>query len=611
MPLPGTATAEVIVPSGYTSHVLYSWGDPVSGGPAWLPDASQGWAEQEQQAGMHHDGIAYFPVEWRRNAKKAKKQWSQRGLLCINHEYTDIGLLFSDFQANWDANKSKKMLAAHGVSVIEVRRKKDAKGKTRSWIVRRPSKYGRRITGYTPMDIVGPARGSDFLKTAADPNGTTVLGTLNNCGGAATPWGTYVTGEENYDFYFKQPSPATLEEKRYMQSSLSGIFKVHEGDPRFDMRVEGNRNEPNRFGWIVEIDPYKPNSTPRKLTALGRFKHEMAAVSLTRDGRAVAYSGDDERNNYLYKFVASRTVKQARKLRKSPLEDGTLYVAKFSAGGTSNDDLGTGEWIPLTPSHPALSGWTLDKILVFTRLAADAVGATRMDRPEWISIAPDGQGYVTCTNNTRRGTTTTNSTEGDGGVTSPFTAAVDEVNPRSSSGSVKGNPYGHIVRWKEDADADSTTFTWDIFVLAGDRTNPASLSGYAPGGNINGDDFACPDAVTVDRQGRVWVGTDMFSTEAGVGAYANLKNNVLLAANPTTKEFRRFLVGPVGCEVTGVAFTPDNKTMFVDIQHPGEPAAILASSITDVTCSWPGAPGSRPRSSTLVITKDDGGVIGT
>lgn len=588
--LPTVAQETVTVAAGYTANVLIAWGDPVSNGPAFVPDASQTWVEQEQQAGMHHDGIAFFPIN------------HQRGLLCINHEYADPGLLFTDFLASWSPEKSKKSLAAHGVSVIEVRRVDRGRNGFGPWEVVRPSRWGRRITGYTPTRVVGPAAGSDYLKTAADPTGTVVLGTLNNCGGSATPWGTYVTGEENYDFYFRQPPAADLtpEERRYMQSSLSGAMRIHLGDPRFDMLVDGNRNEPNRFGWIVEIDPHDPRSTPLKLTALGRFKHEMAEVRLTADGRAVAYSGDDERNNYIYKFVGSRTVKEARQQKKSPLEDGTLYVAKFEAGGTTGDGMGTGQWIPLTPDHPALAGKTLDWILVYTRLAADLVGATRMDRPEWIDVAPDGQVYATLTNNTRRGTATTNPTEGDG-ATIPFPIPLDEANPR------RVNAFGHIIRWREDGDADATTFTWDIFTLAGDPTNPAGLNG----GNIVGDTFACPDSVTVDDDGRIWIGTDMFSAEMGAGPYANLKNNMLLAADPETKEFRRFMVAPAGAEVTGITFSSDRRAMFVDIQHPGEPPTIFTQKIEDVLCHWPDGGESRPRSATLVITKDDGGVIGT
>ncbi|MFN6122305.1 MAG: PhoX family protein [Actinomycetes bacterium] len=601
VPLPLVAQKGVTVPPGYTAEVLFAWGDPVSNGPAWVPDASQGWQEQEQQAGMHHDGIAFFPIN------------HQRGLLCINHEYTDTGLLFTDLKANWSPDKSKKLLAAHGVSVIEVRRVNGRRTQAGRWQVVRPSRFGRRITGYTPMRVVGPAAGSEHLKTAADPTGTMVLGTLNNCGGSATPWGTYVTGEENYDFYFRQPAAADLtpEERRYMQSALSGVIGVHVGDPRFDMLVEGNRNEPNRFGYMVEIDPFDPRSTPIKLTGLGRYKHEMAAVRLTSDGRAVAYSGDDERNNYIYKFVGSRTVRQARRAKQSPLEEGTLYVARFSAGGAEGDMMGVGEWIPLTTDNPMLAGWTNDRIHVFTRLAADAVGATRMDRPEWISVAPDGQVYATLTNNTRRGRATTNPTEARGLVES-FVVPNDDANPR---GGAAGNPYGQIVRWTEQGDADALTFTWDVFVLAGDPANPAGLPaglGGAPaGGNVQGDICACPDAVTVDRDGRVWIGTDMFSTEAGVGAYANLKNNTLLAADPATKEFRRFLVGPAGCEVTGITFTPEGRAMFVDIQHPGEPPEIFTHSLANVLTDWPDGGGARPRSATLVITKDDGGVIGT
>jgi secreted PhoX family phosphatase len=621
VPLPSVAQLDLTVAEGYTAKVLYAWGDPVSNGPAFLPDASQTWVEQEQQAGMHHDGIAFFAFN------------DDRGLLAINHEYCDPGLLFpmigEQNEPVWSADKAKKLLAAHGVSVIEVRRRgrhdghrghhhgsHGSHGSEGEWEVKRPSRWGRRITGYTPTRVVGPAAGSPLLQTGADPTGRTVLGTLNNCGGSATPWGTYVTGEENYDFYFLHPAggPAalTLEERRYMQSALSGAIGVHKGDPRFDMNVPGNRNEPNRFGWIVEIDPFDPRSTPLKLTGLGRFKHEMAAVRLTRDGRAVAYSGDDERNNYVYKFIGSRTVKQAKRARRSPLEDGTLYVARFEPGDAAGDGMGSGEWIPLTPDNPALAGWSIDRILVYARLAADAVGATRMDRPEWISVAPDGHVYVCCTNNTRRGRSTTNPTEAAGELPTNFTAPTDDANPR---GGAAGNPYGQIIRWREDGDADALTFTWDIFALAGDPGNPAGLPdglGGAPaGGNVVGDIYAAPDAVTVDGAGRIWIGTDLFSAEAGLGPYANLTNNVLLAADPVTRETRRFMVGPVGCEVTGITFNPDRTAMFVDIQHPGEPASIFTNNFADVQTSWPDFGGARPRSATMVITKDDGGVIGT
>lgn len=607
VPLPATAQLGVTVAPGYTAAVLYAWGDPISDGPAFVNDGSQSWAEQEQQSGMHHDGIAFFPIGRR------------RGLLAINHEYCDTGLLFpvpgEQLDPVWSADKAKKVLAAHGVSVIEVRHERRGRGPGH-WVVERPSKFARRITGYTPMQVVGPAAGSDLLKTTADPDGTTILGTLNNCGGSATPWGTYVTGEENYDFYFLHPAGGsaalTLEERRYMQSALSGLMGVHKGDPRFDMNVAGNRNEPNRFGWMVEIDPTDPTSTPKKLTGLGRFKHEMAAVRLTADGRAVAYSGDDERNNYVYKFVGSRTVEEARELGVSPLEDGTLYVAKFEAGDAPGDMLGTGSWIPLTTDNPALAGWSIDRILVFARLAGDAVGATRMDRPEWLSVAPDGHVYVCCTNNTRRGRSTTNPTEGAGANPTSLVVPTDDANPRGGSA---GNPYGQILRWMEDGDADSLTFTWDLFVLAGDPANPSSLPagiGGAPaGGNIDGDMFACPDAITVDPDGRVWVGTDMFSSEMGAGPYLNLKNNMLVCADPDTRQFRRFLVGPAGCEVTGITFSRDQTAMFLDIQHPGEPPEIFTNNLANVLTNWPDFNGARPRSATLVITKDDGGVIGT
>jgi uncharacterized protein len=588
----------ITVPPGYTATVLYAWGDPVSNGPAFAFDASQDAAAQAVQAGMHHDGIFFFPLKKRSNGSK-------RGLLCINHEYVDPGLLYTDGMANWSAAKVAKALAAHGVSVIEVQRKNGA------WQVVRPSSYGRRITGATPMDVVGPARGSALLKTAADLTGTVVLGTLNNCGSGQSPWGTYVTCEENFNGYFGWDPTfvptyvPTPEQNRYGITAAGFGYRWHEHDPRFNVRL--NPNEANRHGWMVEIDPYNPSSVPRKLTAMGRFKHESAAFAETKDGRAVVYSGDDERNNYIYKFVASVPWRKAIKNGVSPLAEGTLYVGRFDAGTPAGDEMGIGQWLPLTTTNPALAGMTIDNILVHARVAGDKVGATKMDRPEWMTVAPNGMVYVTLTNNSVRGRTTTNPAENPNSV-------ADEANPRSDT--TRGNPYGQIVRWRENGDADATTFTWDIFVLAGDPTNPGALNGYKPGGSVNGDMYGSPDGIWSDRDGRIWIQTDISTSALGLGPYARITNNMMLAAHPDTKETRRFLVGPKGCEITGVCNTPDGRTMFVDIQHPGElPNEVPSNPATPQAVSnWPDfrpIGQGRPRSGTIVITKNDGGVIGT
>ncbi len=579
--VPLNANDTVTVPVGYTARVLLAWGDPVvKGAPDFAFDASQDWKTQALQAGMHHDGLFYFP-------RHTDHDQSVEGIICVNHEYVDQGLLFPDGMVTWTADKVRKSIEAHGVSVVAVRLHKGA------WQVERDSRRNRRITGTTRTRLVGPAAGSPLLRTAADGSGKIALGTLNNCGSGQTPWGTYVTCEENFNGYFGWDGDytPTAAQNRYGIAKDGFGYRWHEFDPRFNVRL--HPNESNRFGWLVEIDPYDRDRTPYKMTACGRFKHESAAFRVTTDGKAVCYSGDDERNNYLYKFVSRDTIKKAKRNGESPLTNGTLYVARFDAGATPADGLGTGEWLALTTTNPALAGWKIDDILVNTRLAADLAGATKLDRTEWITCAPDGQNYVTFTNNSKR-------------------TAADEVNPRAATG--KGNPYGHIVRWREDGEFDATTFTWDIFVLAGDPTNPAALDGATPGGNVNGDMFGSPDGLWADRDGRIWIQTDISTATLGAGPYVNMPNNMMLVVDPATREIRRFLVGPKGCEITGVCATPDQRAMFVDIQHPGEPANELSDpSNPQAVSNWPDqrqAGQGRPRSATIVITRDDGGIIG-
>ena len=372
--IPVSAADTVVVPEGYTAKVLIAWGDPVSDGPAFKQDASNTAAEQAQQWGMHNDGVVYFPI-----------QGSQRGLLVQNIEYMDDVLLFPDGTANWTSEKTAKALAAHGVSIIEVREAlapKEKKGRRqRDWEVVRPSKYARRITGMTPITIGGPAAGDPRLNTSADPAGRTVLGTLNNCAMGHTPWGTYLACEENFNGYFRTngaPAPGSIE-ARYGLNATGAGYLLHTTDSRFSVAAEPN--EPNRFGWVVEIDPFQPNSKPIKRTALGRLKHEGAWVQETKHGRVVVYTGDDEVFEYIYRYVSNRPWRKALKDGISPLDDGILYVARFNADGT-------GCWLPLTPDNPALATWTLNDILINTRGAADAVGATKMDRPEWIDTFP-------------------------------------------------------------------------------------------------------------------------------------------------------------------------------------------------------------------------------
>lgn len=560
---PSSADTVVVAP-GYTAEVLIRWGDPVSNGPSFADDASNSAAEQAQQWGAHNDGLVYFPIGGS----------STHGLLVQNHEYADEGLLFPDGTANWDAAKTEKSMAAHGVGIIEVRKRRG------EWEVVRPSRYARRITMTTPMTIAGPAAGDALLQTSADPTGRSVLGTLNNCAMGYTPWGTYLTCEENINGYFRKLNSApTALEARYGINNAGFGYLWHTSHPRF--LVDTEPNEPNRFGWVVEIDPWNPNSTPVKHTALGRCKHEAARCQVARDGRLVVYTGDDERFEYVYKFISTLPWKEHRRRGESPLDHGTLYVAKFNAGFT-------GQWLELSPNNPALASWTLPQILVNARGAADAAGATKMDRPEWIETVPGKlMGLVTCTNNTRRGTGTN--------------PAVDAANPRTA------NNYGQIVRWGYDNDFTELTFWWDHHALAGDSADPAS------GATVNGDKYGSPDGLYVAPSGRIWIQTDVGIETINAGPYAGFGNNQMLCSDPVTKRTRRFLVGPNGCEVTGCMTTPDERTMFVGIQHPGETITFVGDpNNPKAVSSWPDGPtGGRPRSSLLVITKDDGGKIGT
>jgi hypothetical protein len=550
----------VVVPKGYTAKVLIAWGDPVSRGPEFKHDASNGSDDQEKQWGMHNDGLVYFPLSG-----------SSRGLLVQNHEYTDDVLLFPDGTANWTPEKTRKALAAHGVSVIEVCREGG------EWHVVRPSYFARRVTGYTPIRIGGPAKGDPRLRTSADPTGRWVLGTLNNCAMGYTPWGTYLACEENFNGYFRKNGPQTELERRYGITAAGFGYLWHTTDKRF--QVDEEPNEPNRFGWVTEINPFLPRSTPVKRTALGRFKHEGAWVQEARDGRVVVYSGDDEIGEYIYRYVSRLPWRKSFRRGIHPLNDGILYAGKFDADGF-------GEWLPLTPDNPRLAGWTLADILINTRGAADAAGATRMDRPEWIDTFPDKlTAIATLTNNSRRGST----------------FPVDTANPRGP------NAYGHIVQWSYAKDWTEDRFAWEIFALAGDPTNAST------GSTIVGDKYGSPDGLYVDPAGLLWIQTDVSGNALNSGAYAGFGNNQMLAADPQTRETRRFLTGPNVCEVTGVFMTPDRRTMFVGIQHPGEaPVGVNDPANPKRYSSWPdGANGQRPRSATIVITKDDGGPIGS
>lgn len=622
--IPISTGGTVIVPEGYTADVMYRWGDPIlPNAPAFKGDASETWVEQEQQSGDNHDGINFFPFPG--------TDGNSRGILAMNHEYINPEYMHTvaNFQRNDIPANTKKEQAAMGVSVIEVQR--NAAGK---WEYVKNSPYNRRITGYTPMAITGPAAGNAMLQTAADPAGTEVLGTLNNCGAGQTPWGTYITCEENFNGYFGTDTaftPTALE-NRYGISAAGFAYNWHKGDPRFDLNV--NRNEPNRHGWIVEIDPYAPASKPKKRTALGRFKHENAECVLSKMNKAVVYSGCDERGEYLYKFVSTGTYNAADKTSGANLLDaGILYVAKFSAGTVTGDNQGTGEWLALVHGQNGLTvanGFADQaEVLIKARQAADRVGATMMDRPEWVAAnrTKPGEVFLACTNNNRRGTTTASVNNVNGSTTAGSARPpVDEANPRAA------NDWGHVIRINEAGeDAAATTFIWDIYVIAG---NP-ELTGDKKGSSFidASNTFNSPDGIQVDPEGRLWIQSD--GAYQNTGNYVNQGNNQMLVADLANKKITRFLVGPDACEVTGVCWTPDSRTMFVNIQHPGEiassatnvhpnaPAAYKAQATDALKLAWAnanptgfskwpdGASGGRPRSATVVIRKNDGGVIGT
>ena len=568
-----TATRDSIsLPPGYRSSVLISWGQPLhSDGPAFDPTGNGTASAQEVQFGDNNDGMSLF----------AFPDDPNRALMAINNEYTNYRYLYPHGGMPSSLEEVRKAQASEGVSVIEIERKGPG------WQFVQSSPFNRRIHGNTPIRLSGPAAGHALLRTPSDTTGTRVLGTFQNCANGKTPWGTYLTCEENFTDCFgstdhKQSFNAA--QKRYGAVGASKEINWHPHDPRFDLAT--NPNELNRHGWVVEIDPFDPQSTPVKRTALGRFKHENAALAQTRDGRAVVYMGDDERGEFIYKFISRDKIDHANpKANRDLLDHGTLYVARFDDGDKNPDrPKGKGQWVELSHGKNGLDAsnqlTSQAEVLINARMAGSIVHATRMDRPEWIVVSPkDGQVYCTLTNNAKRGE--------DG-------QPVGGPNPREK------NVYGQILRWKANAnDHGAPDFSWDLFVVAG---NPAVHAGTPKGGssNINPQNmFNSPDGLGFDKAGRLWILTD--GDYSNGGDFAGMGNNQMLCADPSTGEIRRFMVGPVACEVTGISFSPDQKTLFVGIQHPGETGG----------STWPEhLPNGKPRSSVMAIRRDDGGIVG-
>ena len=549
----------VTVPKGYRWHVVARWGDPMWNRAIPFDQMTRGTgASQERAFGDNNDGMALF------NA-------SGRNILAVNHEYANLGVIYGGEGSGRPRNADdvRKGKAAHGVSIVEIVQK-DGR-----WSIVRDSPYNRKITPDTPMEITGPARGHALLRTVADPAGARSLGTWNNCGNGRTPWGTYLSCEENFHGYFSSSDPNLPlgpAFRRYGIGHTDRGYAWAMADERFD--IARHPNEPNRVGYVVEIDPLDPASTPKKRTALGRFRHENAEVVLAANGQVVVYMGDDERGEFLYRFVSDgRYVKGGD--NADLLETGRLFAAKFAAGGR-------GTWAELRPESTGMS--SLAEICVHTRMAASAVGATTMDRPEWVAANP-GKAEVYCclTNNKNRG-----KRPNKGGDPTP----VGGPNPRA------GNLYGQIVRWKPDGgDHLAAAFSWDLYLVAG---NPGVHTGANAGSpNVDPENmFNSPDGLAFDRNGMLWIQTD--GNYSNAGGFAGQGNNQMLLGDPATGEIRRFLVGPRQCEVTGLAWSADGKTMFVGIQHPGEQG----------DSHFPGGGNSVPRSAVIAVTRDDGGRIG-
>ena len=528
----------VTVPDGYRWNTILRWGDPLfHSSPRFNPNTPDAEA-QEEQFGYNNDYLDILVTDRR----------GREALLVCNHEYTNRDIMFPPTADDAEeAEVLRTLMAAHGMSVVELRRR----GRGRPWRYVRGGRNNRRITANTVFRLTGPAAGSELLRTAADPSGTRVKGTVGNCAGGTTPWGTVLSGEENFNGYFRA-DPSTPAAKRYGLTDTPSVYGWEAIDPRFDARAGDYVHEPNRFGYIVEIDPSDPDSTPRKHTAMGRFKHEGANVQVGPDGTVAAYMGDDERFDYLYKFVSRRKYRPgrsvaARRHNRLLLTEGDLYVARFSGSQQpTNDNLGRGAWIPLTlDGRSMVPGFTVEEVLVHTRLAADVVKPTPMDRCEDVEPNPrTGRVYLACTNNTRRGT------ENNPGP--------DAANPRPA------NKNGHVIEITEQGgDPGATSFSWNLFLVCGDADEAGTYFGGWDGPVAP---MSCPDNVAFDSLGNLWVSTDGQPGTIG-------KNDGLFRVPLEGRErghIVQFLAVPTGAETSGPVIHDRDGSVFVAVQHPGE-----------------------------------------
>lgn len=677
----------VTVPEGYTATVLYAMGDSIH--PIysdWDDNNIPNGPSFQLRSGDCHDGMSYFGLSTKTG--RYDENASEHGLLVMNHEYINQTFLHPQGPTKVDGRRPEdeviREVNAHGVSIVHINKNTE----TQAVEIVKSSPFNRRITASTVMDFSGPVTNSPLVRTAFSPTGRKTRGTHNNCGNGYTPWGTYLTTEENFIGYFQRSGIDQYADrseaektalKRYglgldisyqTEKNADGTVKRDEknsivyvldaqgqkvperddqdrivyldkssryawetaqaGVESQDMydRWSANvtkasasqdyRNAPNTFGWIVEIDPFDNSANPVKRTALGRFAHEDCRASRAIEGEQFAfYMGDDSRGEYIYKFVSDakwdpKDINTGYRAGDKYMNNGKFYVAKFNADGT-------GQWIELAHGKNGLTAenavypFSSDAdVLTFARLAGDAVGATKMDRPEWVAVNPEnGEVYVTLTNNSNRGNSSTQ--------------PVDAANPRNYSDPEggKGNVNGHIIRFKEENTA-SESFEWDIYLFGAEASMDANIN--LSGLNDN-NDLSSPDGMWFDPRGVLWIQTDD-------GAYTDTTNCMMLAALPgqvgdggpattsngqatiagakvTDENLRRFLTGPKECEITGVTMTPDYKAIFINVQHPGEDSKTFDAP----TSNWPASQSdrsnktARPRSATVVITRNDGGVI--
>ncbi|MFD2793091.1 PhoX family protein [Promicromonospora vindobonensis] len=567
---------QLVVPDGYTWDPIIRWGDPILPGARTFDPYNQSPEQQAKQFGYNCDYLDILPFD------VGDERRGTRGLLVSNLEYTNAAIMFPATEKYWETDADGNVTetrnayaraierAAHGMAVVEVRRK--APGKP--WSYQRISPVNRRIHMDTEFVIDGPAAGTDLMRTTADPTGTRVLGTMNNCAGGTTPWGTVLSGEENFNGYFVAAGANPTADARYGLGS-STSYGWEADDPRFGGGA-GYENESNRFGWIVELDPHDPSAPPVKHTALGRFKHEGANVTLSRRGHAVAYMGDDQAFDYIYKFVSKDRVakgssRRAREHNKTLLSEGDLYVAKLTgdspaaeidgSGALPSDGAfdGSGEWLPLVLDGASqVAGMSVEEVLVYTRLAADTVGATKMDRPEDVEISPvTGRIYVACTNNSGR--TPGNRTEG-----------ATEANPRDhkvqGGATINGNRDGHVVEIIPSGDQTSTRFTWNLLLVAGDPAVEGTYFAGYPKDRVS--PISCPDNLAFDAEGNLWISTDGQPSSSGIAKCDGLFK--VPVAGRERGHVQQFLSVPAGAETCGPIIDSRDGMVYVNVQHPGE-----------------------------------------